>query len=391
MIEEVPGVTDDQIIIGTHTPLTGRIAFYAALSTAEKAYFDYINETEGGVHGRKIKYLIGDDQGSPDKTEEVVRKLVEQDRIFAMFGGLGTPMHLRVADYLQENGVPDLFPATGATEWTKNPSARPMLFNSTAGYVGTGAALGKYIADTYPGKKLGLLFRNDDFGRDGIDGVKRGVGDALEVVGEETYERADPDLNAQVDRLQEAESEVIVVWATGRHLSTALMHARMDLNWDVPIVITAVGATDSTIDSTGAEVIEGTVSIGFFRQAHETDDPGVAKHMEILREYAGTEASRLSISGQRRAELLVEVLKRAGRDLTREGLVKATESLTDFQCSVCLFPGSFSPTDHDFTQTGVLVRAEDGKWVRFGDGISWEGTLPGTLTVGDLKTVPPPG
>ena len=139
---QVPGVTEDEIILGTHTPLTGPVAVYSVMANATKAYFDYINATEGGVYGRKITYLLEDDGYSPPKTVDVVRKLVEQDKVFAIVGGLGTPTHLQVVDYLQDEGVPDLFIGSGAIEFVKDPVARPTVFGGPAfNYVGEGLAM----------------------------------------------------------------------------------------------------------------------------------------------------------------------------------------------------------------------------------------------------------
>ena len=383
---EVPGVTDNEIILGTHTSLTGPIAVYSQLAITTKAYFDYINDTEGGVHGRKITYLMEDDQYSPPRTVDLTRKLVEQDNIFALINGLGTPTHLQVVDYLQERGVPDLWVNSGASEWVKDPAARPTTFGAIPTYVAEGVVVGQYIAETYPGQKLGLMLQNDDFGRDNIEGIKRGVGDALEIVGEETHEVLDADLNSQVDRLKAAGAQVIHVSATPRQLSTALKHARLDLNWDVPFTFGLVSANIFTIGLSGPEVVEGAVSVTNTRQAYETDIPGVVKHAEIIRQYAGIENPNfLTILAQSGAELMVEVLKKAGKDLTREGLVEAAESITNFQCSVCLAPAAMSPTDHSPSQTLFLSRVEKGRWVRFSGPIIFEGTLPGSITVADLK------
>ena len=384
--EEVPGVTDDEIILGTHTSLTGPIAVYSQIPLSTKAYFDFINDTEGGVHGRKITYLMEDDAYSPPKTVDLVRKLVEQDNIFALLTGLGTPTHMQVVDYLQERGVPDLFVGSGASEWVKDPAARPTTFGAISSYVAEGVVIGQYIAETYPGQKLGLIFQNDDFGRDNIDGIKRGVGEALEIVAEESYEVLDADLNSQVDRLEAAGAQVMHLQATPRSLSTALKHARLDLNWDVPFTFGLVSANIFSIGLSGPEVIEGAVSVTATRQAYETDIPGVAKHAEIIRQYAGIENPNfLTILAQSGAELMVEVLKKAGKDLTREGVVEAAESITNFQCSVCIAPANMSPTDHSPVQTLFLSRVEKGRWVRFSGPISFEGTLPGSITVADLK------
>lgn len=384
--EEVPGVTDDEVVLGTHTSLTGPIAVFSQISITTKAYFDYVNDTKGGVNGRKIKFLLEDDAYSPPKTVDLVRKLVEQDKIFALLNGLGTATHLQVVDYLQERGVPDLFVSSGATEWVKDPVARPTVFGSIPNYLAAGVVLGQYIAENFAGQKLGLMRQNDDFGADGITGIRRGVDGALEIVGEETHEVLDADLNSQIDRLNAAEADVIAIWATPRQFSTAIKHARLDLNWDVPFVVSVVSANEFSVALAGPEVLEGTVSVSYIRQGYEVEDPGVAKHLDIIREYAGIEnGNNLTIYGQYIGELMEEVLRRAGKDLTRESLIKAAESISNFQCSVCLFPVAMSPTDHDPVQGAYLVRAQGDRWVRFGGLVSYEGVLPGSMTVADLK------
>ena len=384
--EEVPGVTDDEVLLGTHTSLTGPIAVFSQISITTKAYFDYVNETKGGVNGRKIKFLLEDDAYSPPKTVDLVRKLVEQDQIFALLNGLGTATHLQVVDYLQERGVPDLFVSSGATEWVKDPVARPTVFGSIPNYLAAGVVLGQYIAENFAGQKLGLMRQNDDFGADGITGIRRGVDGNLEIVGEETHEVVDADLNSQVDRLNAAGADVIAIWATPRQFSTAIKHARLDLNWDVPFVVSLVSANEFSVALAGPEVLEGTVSVSYIRQGYEVEDPGVAKHLEIIRQYAGIEnGNNLTIYGQYIGELMEEVLRRAGKDLTRESLVEAAESISNFQCSVCLFPAAMSPTDHDPVQGAYLVRAQGDRWVRFGGLVSYEGVLPGSMTVADLK------
>lgn len=390
--KETPGVSDSEIVIGTHTSLTGPVAVFAPIPQAAKAYFDYINATEGGVYGRKITFLLEDDGYSPPKTVELVRKLVEQDQIFALFQGLGSPTHLQVLDYLQEQGVPDLYITASAVEWIEAPTTRRMSFGGILSNVGEAAALGQHLAAEYTGKKLGLLYQNDNAGLGFVDGMKRTLGDKLPIVAEVVYEATDQDLNAQVDRLKAAGAEVIGGLITPRLLSTAIKYARLDLQWDAPFFISHVSANDFLVALGGADVIEGTVSVQYLRQAYETDHPGVAKHAEIMKSYGGMESINfLTIVGQYQAELLVETLKRAGKDLTREGLIKAAESIQNFQCSVCLFPMSMSAADHDPAQSAVFVRAEGGRWVPFGDnGVSWEDTLPQEISTENVKVVASP-
>ena len=397
---DTTGVTDTEIVIGTHQPLTGPAAAYSVISKATTAYFDYINETEGGVNGRQIMLLVEDDQFSPPITVEVVRRLVEQNNIFAMLGGLGTATHMQVVDYLADHDVPDFFVSTGALEWVRDPEARPIVFGILPYYIGEGMVMGKYIAENYAGGKLGFIGQNDDFGEDGFEGVTRGVGDALEILPQETFEAADPDVNSQVDRLQSAGATVLVVFAVPRQAPAAVRHARADLGWDVPIFISTVSANEVTILLAGAENMEGVMTVEALKHAYDTDDPGVQKHIEIMRDYAGIEGasvSNLTLYGQSLAEGFINVLNEAGPDLTRESLIAAAESAGPFKCSICLFETQLSDTDHDSTQTVVLSHVEldptqpfGAKWVPFAEAYTWEGILPQDLTVEDLEEVPFP-
>jgi branched-chain amino acid transport system substrate-binding protein len=395
---EVPGVTDTEILLGTHQPLTGPAAAYSQIAKATKAYFDYINDTEGGVYGRKITYMIEDDQYSPPLTVEVVRKLVEQDHVFAILNGLGTAAHMQVVDYLTDRDIPDLFPSTGALEWVRDPQARPNCFGILPNYVGEGIMYGKYIVENFPGAKIGVVGQNDDFGFDAFDGLQRGVGDANEILPMETFEFTDPDVNSQVDRLQAEGAEVLVVFAMPSQAPAAVRHARADLGWDVPILIDFVSASEIVIALTGAENIDGVITSVALHQIYETDLPAVQNHIKIMADYAGiTNPGYLTEYGQSVAETTLNALKEAGPDLTREGLIQALESAPPFQCSVCLFAGQYSPTDHDGQQSLMFARFElapedpiGARMVPFGDAYTWEGINPDGMTAADVTTVPSP-
>ncbi|MCH8008374.1 MAG: ABC transporter substrate-binding protein [Chloroflexi bacterium] len=386
---EVPGISDTEIVLGAHTSLTGPIAAYSIIPTMAAAYFEYINETEGGVNGRLITYLLEDDQYSPPLAVDLTRKLVEQDGIFALFNALGTPNHLQVIDYLQDQGVPDMYLATGATEWVRDPAARPFTFGSNPNYTGEGLVIGKYISDNFPGGKYGVILQNDDFGIDGLAGVKLGVNDTVELVGEEPYEVTDPDLNSQVDRLRAAEADVVVIFSTPLLLGNAIRHARQDLNWDVPFIISAVSMNELTGLIAGADVIEGTIGpVATFMHWQE-DHPGIQRHLEIL-EFAGIDrsgASVLTLYAQYVAEMMVETLRRAGDNPTRESLVEAAESLEDWTCSICLYSVTLGPDDHDPGQTLALGEYRGGRIEITGPAYSYEGVAVADLSVDTLVEV----
>ena len=373
--EAVPGVTDTEIKFGTHLPLSQTpAAVYAPIGDGLRAYLNYINDTEGGVYGRKITLIVGDDHYNPSDTVEVVRKLVEQDKVFAIVAGLGEPTHFTVWKYLEERGIPDLFISSGISDWT-DPVVKTR-FGGNPVYAQEGQMLGRYIAEHHNGKKLGLLIENTAFGAEGEAAIRKGIeGSDVEVVAREPYEVIDWDMAAETQRLKNAGAEVVAAYAVAPAAASLVKTARETLNWDVPFVITGVNAVDIFIQLAGADNAEGVVSVVFGHQVYDTDDPGVKKHYEVMEKYGqGVPVSNFTEYGYIMAELTVEGLKRAGPNLTRETLVDAIESIKNYQCSLCMAPVSFSPTDHRPFEIEVYIRVENGKWVTFGEPVNFEST-----------------
>jgi branched-chain amino acid transport system substrate-binding protein len=388
----VPGVTDTQVTLGTHTSITGPIAAYNVIPKFTKAYFDDLN-AKGGVNNRTINYIEKDDAYNPSQAVELTRQLVEQDHIFAMFNALGTPNHLQVVDYLKEQGVPDMFLATGATEWVKDPSARPMVFGSNPNYEGEGVALGKYIAANYAGKKVGVVYQNDDFGLDGLAGLKIGIAGKVTLAGSKPYEVTDPDINSQVDQLKSAGADIVAFWATPLFLAGGIKHARADLNWKVPFFISSVSVNELTATIAGANNIEGTMGPVATYMAQQADKhPGVAAHLQLMSQHPdiGTYAPALTLYAQYVAELMVETLKTAKEPLTRASLVKAAESITNWTCSVCLFPVNLSATDHDPAQAIAIGVFQGGQVKITNKAYSWEGVKVADLSPDTVKEIPVP-
>jgi len=374
--ERVPGVTDTEVLFGTHMPITGVAAVYGtSIAPAIQAYFDYVNETRGGVHGRKISLEVGDDAYDPAQAADVVRQLVERDGVFAILNGFGTAQHSAVYRYLEESGVPDLFPATGARKFTE-PAARTR-FGYNPDYLMEGTILGRYIAENFPGQRVGLLLQNDDFGLDGEKGLRAGIGTAAEVVARETFESTTSDLGAQVTRLKGANPDVLAIYATPVPFANALVYARTVLGWDVPVVVAGAVAdpaifrlTQEASEQVGEDVVNGTVTTTYLVPLTQRDHPGLQKHLEIMESH-GIEANNFTVYGQSVAELTVEVLERAGRDLTRESLLRAAEQVRNFTCSVCEVPITFGDGDRRGVEGVRLARAEGGQWVTFGPVIGY--------------------
>lgn len=372
--KDVPGVTDTEIKLGTHFALSQTpAAAYAPIIYGMRAYFDYIND-QGGVNGRKITLEIGDDHYNPPDTLEVVRKLVEQDNVFAIVAGLGEATHSTVYKYLEERGVPDLFITAGLLKWSE-PVAKTR-FAGSVDFVTEGRMLGKYVAENYPGKKLGLLLQNDEMGVDSEKGLNMALeGSDVKVVAKEMYEAINFDATAQTQRLRNAGAEVVIAFAIPPQAASLVKTARETLNWDVPILVSGIDVSEIFVDLAGAQNAEGVVSIVMGHQIYETDQPGIKQHIEIMQKYGrGTAPSNFTLYGQGMGELTVEGLKRAGRDLTRESLVDALESIRGWTCSACMVPMSLSPTDHRPLEIEMYDRVENGKWVAFGEPVSFEST-----------------
>ena len=370
-----PGVTDTQITLGTHLPLSNTpAAAYGPIADGMRAYFEYINESEGGVNGRKINLVVGDDHYNPADTVEVVRKLVEQDNVFAIVAGLGEETHLAVWKYLEERGVPDVFISSGLSRWT-DPLVKTR-FGGNPVYAQEGEMLGRYLAEQYPGKKLGLLLQNNEFGEEGERGIRQGIeGSGIEVAARETYEAVQWDVTAQTQRLKNAGAEVVAVYAIPPPAASLVKTARETLNWDVPIIVTGVNATELFIELAGAGNAEGIVSVVFGHQVYETDHPGVQRFRENMAKYSPeVTLNNIVLYGYVMAELTVEGLKRAGEDLTRESFVQGLESIRNYQCSVCMTKVSLSESDHRPFEIEVYIKVADGKWEAFGDPVDFEST-----------------
>ena len=372
---DTTGVTDTQILLGTTLPLSQTVAAaYAPVADGEQAYFAYINDTEGGVYGRKIKLLVGDDHYNPPDTVEVTRKLVEQDKVFAIVGALGDETHAAVLQYLEDNGVPDMFMATGVHRYTEPPVKT--RFGGIPDYQVEGRMLGAYVAKNYPGAKIGIMRENNDQGVDGLAGVKMGLeGSDVQIVADEKIEATTSDVTAQAQRLKNGGAELVIAVAGPVGSASLVQTARSVLAWNVPILVSGVDVSDIFIFLAGAENAEGVISVVFGHQVYETDLPGIQKHIEIVKKYApNVDPSNFTLYGAITAELMVESLKRAGPDLTREKLNDAAETIRDWTCSVCMTPIYLSPTDHRPFETEMYNKVEGGKWVAFGEPVSFETT-----------------
>lgn len=355
---DTPGITDDTVTIGAHTPLTGPAAAgYSSISAAASAYFDYLND-EGGVNGRSIEYIVKDDGYNPATTQTVVRELVQEDEVFAIVNGLGTPTHTAVLDYLNQNKVPDLFVASGSTSWNQ-PEEYPYTFGFNADYVVEGAALAQYAADEHAGKKVCLLGQDDDFGDEMIEGAEIALGaDGLAAV--ERYSVSNQDVTAQIGALKAAGCEVTIL-ATINGFTALAVGTAAQLGWFPMWFSSSSGADYPTLvgylgEELGPQLLQGFVGTNYL-PALGSDDEWVSLFREINDEYnEGAAFDGNTIYGMSVAYLFAEALEAAGEDPTRESLIEAVRS--GELAGNGILPLSFAEDDHA-AYLGVGITAVD--------------------------------
>lgn len=386
-----PGVTDTEIKLGMTNDLAGTGGTpYGVITPAMKAYFEKVNKEDGGVCGRQINFLAEDDQYTPPVALEKTKKLVEQDQVFAIVGALGTGAHLGVVDYLNDpngdgdtkDGVPDLFVSTGYSGWG-DYTKWPWTISYIPDYVSEAKILAKYINDNFPGKKVGILYQNDAFGKDHLNGLKAALADPNLLVSEQSYEASATDISAQVLNIKESGAEIMYLGATPGFSAKAIVGAHTQ-GYNPQIVMSYVNAHTSVASligggkeadqlAKGFKELEGAISTNYLIPATETSNPAIQNHKAILEKYGGPPLSTLTVYGQSLAETVVEALKRACDKLDRKGLLEAAESIKGFAPSVAL-PGikiDLGPKDHRAFETLQVVQVQaDGSLKNLGAPIS---------------------
>ncbi len=324
---DTPGVTDDTVTIGSHQPLTGPAAAgYSSISAATSAYFDYVNDN-GGINGRSIEYLVKDDGYNPATTQTVVRELVQEDEVFAILNGLGTPTHTSVLDYLNQNGVPDLFVASGSTSWNQ-PEEYPMTFALNADYVVEGAALAQYAADEHPDAVVCLLGQDDDFGAEFIEGAETVLGaDGLAAV--ERYSVSNQDVTAQIGAMKAAGCEINLL-ATVNGFTALAVGTAAKLGWFPQWFSSSSGGDYPTLvgflgEDLAPQLLQGFTSTNYL--PFGPDDEWSKLFREINDEYnAGAPFDGNTVYGMSVGYLFAEALAKAGESPTRESLLAAISS-----------------------------------------------------------------
>jgi ABC-type branched-subunit amino acid transport system substrate-binding protein len=361
---EVRGITDTEIVIGSWGPQTGPAALWGAVGRGTDLLFKIVNE-EGGIHGRKIKYVFRDDAYQPAKTKAVAKELVENIGVFAVVGGVGTAPGMAVRDYLMENGVVWVSPATGSSNWT-NPLQK-FLFALYPRYVDEAYLLTRYASETLKAQKIAFFYQNDDYGKEGLVGAEKYLKEkGITLATTVPVEVMDIDLSSHALKFKESGAEAIILWVLPKHAAIILGEtAKLGYKpqW---IASSALGDSSLMFDITKGLWEE--VTFANWAELPDSDHPLMAKYREAQKKYAFQERwGPFYYAGIAFAEPLVEGLKRAGRDLTSENLAKALESLRDWNDNIA---GSISYTadDHQGSKSVFLAKCGPrGKPIRISE------------------------
>jgi branched-chain amino acid transport system substrate-binding protein len=371
------GASDTEIKIGNIMPYSGPASAYGVIGKTEEAYFKKIN-AEGGINGRKINFISYDDGYSPPKTVEQARKLVESDEVLLIFNSLGTPPNSAIQKYMNSKKVPQLFVATGATKWN-DPKDFPWTMGWQPNYQSETQIYAKYILKNYPNAKIGVLYQNDDYGKDYLKGLKDGLGAkaASMIVLEESFEVSEPTIDSHIVKLKAAGADVFVNITTPKFAAQAIKK-NAEIGWKPVHFLNNVSASvGSVMKPAGFENGQDIISSNYLKDPTDSqwkDDAGMKAWNEFLDKYY-PEANRADASvmyGYTVAQGLVQVLKQCGDDLTRDNVMKQAASLKNLELGG-LLPGvkvNTSPTDFAPISQLQLMKFEGETWERFGEVMS---------------------
>ncbi len=372
-----PGATDTEIKIGNIMPYSGPASAYATIGKTEAAYFNKLN-SEGGINGRKINFISYDDAYSPPKAVEQARKLVESDEVLLIFNPLGTPSNSAIQKYMNAKKVPQVFVSSGAAKWN-DPKNFPWTIGWQPSYQVEARIYAAYILKNYPGKTIGILYQNDDFGKDYVIGMHEGLGDQASklIVVESSYETTAPTVDSQVVQIKGANPDIFINVSTPKFAAQAIKKMA-EIGWKPLHILNNVSASvGSVIQPAGFENSQDIISAAYLKDVSDPqwdNDPGMKQFLDFLAKDfpEGNKLDGSVVVDYGVAQTLVQVLKQCGDELTRENIMKQAANLKDFRTEV-LLPGitiNTSPTDFAPISQLQLMKFKGDKWELFGDIIS---------------------
>ena len=373
-----PGATDTEIKVGNIMPYSGPASAYATIGKTEAAYFNKLN-SEGGINGRKVNFISYDDAYSPPKMVEQARKLVESDEVLLIFNPLGTPGNTAIQKYMNAKKVPQLFVSTGAAKWN-DPKNFPWTMGWQPSYQVEARIYAKYILQKYPGKTIGVLYQNDDFGKDYLIGLHDGLGDQAKklIIVESSYETSSPTVDSQIVQIKGANPDIFVNVATPKFAAQAIKKAA-ELDWHPVHFLTNVSVSiGGVMKPAGYEASQDILSTQYLKDPadHEwKSDPAMNEWRAFMTKWypEGDQNDASTVFGYGVAKGLEQVLRQCGDNLTRENLMKQAASL-NFEIGIYL-PGTrikTGPDDYAPIEQLQMMRFKGESWERFGPIMSGE-------------------
>ena len=373
-VAQTPGVTATEIKVGNTNPYSGPASAYGTIGKAIGAYFKKVND-EGGINGRKITYITYDDSYSPPKAVEMVRKLVEQDQVALLFQTLGTPTNSAVHKYMNAQKVPHLFVATGATKWN-DPKNFPWTMGWQPNYQTEGRIYAQYILKNHADAKIGILYQNDDYGKDYRKGLLDGLGEAAKkmVVLEQTYEVTDPTIDSQIVNLKNSGANIFYNVTIPKFAVQAIKKAH-DIGWKPTHFLNNVSSSLGTVlKPAGLDASKGLITALYQKEITDPqwrNDKGFLDWVAWMKKYypEGALDDQANAYGYLVAQTLVHVLKQCGGDLSRANIIKQAGSIKNLELAL-LLPGvkiNTSPTDFAPIEQEQLAKFDGERWVLFGE------------------------
>ena len=376
---DTPGVTATEIKIGNTNSYSGPASAFSVVAKLETAFFKMVND-QGGVAGRKINFISLDDGYSPPKTLEDVRQLIEEDQVALLFNNLGTACNSAIQKYLNQKQVPHLFLATGADKWGDYQHF-PWTMGFQPSYRTEAQIYSKYILINKPDAKIGILYQNDDFGKDYLVGMEDVLGDKFDkMVVTASYEATDPTIDSQITSLQGAGANVLLVAASAKFAAQAIRKVH-NLDWKplffMSNVSTSVGAV---IKPSGPENAIGMISARYLKDPNDPvwkNDAGMNEWRDFMAKYMpGADITDVNlVYAYSVSKVMLQVLKQCEGNFTRENIMKQAANLHDLELPT-LLPGikvNTSPTNYHPIRQMQLAKFDGTHWVRFGDLITGAG------------------
>lgn len=367
-----PGVSDTEIKIGNFVPYSGPASAYGIVGKVEAAYAKMLND-KGGINGRKVNYISYDDAYSPPKAVEQTRKLVEDDEVLFLYQTLGTPSNTAIMKYMNQKKVPQLMVSSGGTKFGDH-KANPWTMPFNAPYQAEGRIYANYILKNHPNAKIAVLVPNDEYGKDIYKGIRDGLGDKTSmIISEATYETSDPTVDSQMVKLKTSGADMFLNLTTPKFAAMA-MRKMGELGWRPVHILNNVSASvGAVIKPAGYENAQDAISASYVKDPTDPlwkDDPAIKEWEAFLDKYVpdADKANSLLLYAYAAAQVMEQIVKQAGDNLTRENIMKQAENLRDLKIGA-MVPGivfNTGPTDHFPIEQMQLMRFKGEKWEMLG-------------------------